>query len=69
MPKRWTPVRQVGGWARSSHERALDNARGAATALSRGRVEREEVEIFLRAAVHRPSASRGGPASATSRPA
>jgi len=32
----------------SSNERAVENARGASTALSRGRVEREEVELFLR---------------------
>ncbi len=35
-------------WAVSSHQRAVENARQASTALSRGRVEREEVELFLR---------------------
>ncbi len=35
-------------WAVSSNERAVENARRASTALSRGRVEREEVELFLR---------------------
>ena len=35
-------------WAVSNNEQAVENARGASTALSRGRVEREEVELFLR---------------------
>ncbi|HEX6148205.1 hypothetical protein [Nocardioides sp.] len=35
-------------WAAASNERAVENARQASTALSRGRVEREEVELFLR---------------------
>ena len=34
-------------WSRAAHERALHNARTASTELSRARVEREEVEIFL----------------------
>ena len=35
-------------WAVASNARAIENARQASTALSRGRVEREEVELFLR---------------------
>lgn len=42
---------RVSEWAvlvsRRSNERALHNARAATTALSRLRVEREEVELFL----------------------
>ena len=34
-------------WAVASNARAIENARQASTALSRGRVEREEVELFL----------------------
>ena len=35
------------GWAAASHTTALGNARAAATELSRLRVEREDVELFL----------------------
>ena len=41
--------RTIGGWRRGSQERARANARAAATALSRHRLEREEVELYLRA--------------------
>ena len=34
-------------WGARSHERALDNARDAATVLSRARVERAEIEQWL----------------------
>jgi hypothetical protein len=34
-------------WAVRSNEAALCNARVAATALSRARVEREEIELYL----------------------
>lgn len=34
-------------WAALSNEQAVANAREAATALSRLRVEREEVELYL----------------------
>ncbi|MBA2952362.1 hypothetical protein GON03_20280 [Nocardioides sp. MAH-18] len=44
---------QIDGWARRSQERAVVNAREASTALSRRRVEREEVDLFLRA--HAPA--------------
>ena len=37
------------GWTRSLEERATTNAREAATELSRRRVEREEVELFVAA--------------------
>ena len=48
-------------WAHGSHEAALANAREAATELSRRRVERDEVELYLAAA---RSASRGSPLGA-----
>ena len=34
-------------WAGTSNEQAIANAREASTALSRARVEREEVELYL----------------------
>jgi hypothetical protein len=40
-------VQEVDQLGRSSHERALANAREAATELSRQRVEREAVDLFL----------------------
>ena len=39
-------------WSVGSNERAIDNARASATELSRRRVERQDVELFL--ARHRP---------------
>ena len=45
-------------WGIRSNERAVANARTATTALSRLRVEREEVELFLRAAVRRAGVGR-----------
>jgi hypothetical protein len=39
----------------TSNDRAVANARAAATELSRCRVEREEVELFLRAYDDRPA--------------
>ncbi|WP_028645658.1 hypothetical protein [Nocardioides sp. URHA0020] len=44
----WMPWQQVSGWARASNERAIGNARTATTICSRTRVEREDVELFLR---------------------
>lgn len=35
------------GWAAASHAAAVANARHATTELSRRRVERDEVELFL----------------------
>ena len=43
---------------RRSQERARANARAAATELSRARVEREEVELFLAAHAPRRRVSR-----------
>jgi hypothetical protein len=43
-------MRMVGRWRRwaaASNEQALRNAREASTTLSRARVEREEVELYL----------------------
>ena len=34
-------------WSVGSNERAIDNARASATELSRRRVERQDVELFL----------------------
>ena len=34
-------------WAQRSNQSAIDNARLASTELSRLRVEREEIELFL----------------------
>ena len=44
----WKPWQQVNGWGRASNERAVGNARTATTTLSRRRVERDHVELFLR---------------------
>ncbi len=41
-------IAPIGAWGRRSHEQALDNAREAATTLSRARVERDEVELYVR---------------------
>ncbi len=53
-----TARRLVDGWGRRFHQRAVDNAREAATAASRRRVEAAEVEAFLtgRQAHSRPAA-------------
>jgi hypothetical protein len=40
-------------WAATSNERAVANARAAATECSRRRVERAEVELFLAAVADR----------------
>ena len=45
----WKPWQQVSEWSRSSNERAIGNARTATTICSSARVEREAVELFLRA--------------------
>jgi len=37
----------IARWVRASNERAVANARTACTALSRRRVERDEVELYL----------------------
>jgi hypothetical protein len=41
-----TPIHRLLDWL-LRHDQALTNARAAATELSRRRVEREEVEIYL----------------------
>jgi hypothetical protein len=44
----------IGGVGRRSQERALANARVASAVLSRARVEREEVDHYLRTRPTRP---------------
>jgi hypothetical protein len=44
MGSLWKPWQ----WSQSSNQWAVANARGASTELSRRRVERQEVELFLR---------------------
>ena len=58
MWKPWAVGQLVGS---RSNERAVANARGAATELSRLRVEREEVELYLA----QRAAERGRPARLT----
>ena len=48
----------ISGWSRRSQERAVLNARDASTALSRRRVEREEVELYLRSRAATPAPLR-----------
>ena len=43
MSRTWKPW----VWPVASHAAAVDNARAAATELSRLRLEREDVELFL----------------------
>ena len=43
MSRTWKPWE----WATASHAAALANARAATTELSRLRVEREDVDLFL----------------------
>lgn len=47
MRQVWTPWRAVRRWGRGSQRSALVNARAAAIELSRLRVEREAVDLFL----------------------
>ena len=54
MGMTWRTGRII-GWAHRSQERAVRNAREASTALSHGRVEREEVDLFLRAHAAAPA--------------
>ena len=42
-------------WGTSSNEQAVANARAASTALSRRRVEREDVELYLRSRYAEPA--------------
>lgn len=50
----------VGGWARASNDRALENARAACTVLSRRRVERDEVALYLSARSAEADRTRAG---------
>ena len=43
----WTPWASLTGWSRKNHEHAVENARLAAVACSRARVERIEVELYV----------------------
>ena len=45
-------------WSRTSNEGAVANARAATTELSRLRVEREDVELFLAECLVRRAAAR-----------
>ena len=45
----WKPWTALFGWAGASNERAIANARAAATDCSRRRVERTEVDLYLSA--------------------
>ena len=56
----WNPWRRAVGWAAASHERALDNARAATTELSRRRVERDDVALFLAERLGRARPGAGG---------
>jgi hypothetical protein len=56
----WTPWSWAAGWGHASNSIAVENARVAAIACSRARVERIEVELYVaevaaRRARHRPS--------------
>jgi hypothetical protein len=43
----WTPWAAALGWGRTSHETAVENAREAAVACSRARLERLEIELYV----------------------
>ena len=43
----WTPWSALTGWGRSSNSTAVENARGAAIACSRARLERIEIELYV----------------------
>ena len=43
----WTPWNAVTGWARTSNATAVENARAAAVACSRARLERIEIELYV----------------------
>ena len=43
----WTPWSAVTGWGRASNSTAVENARVAAIACSRARLERIEVEVYV----------------------
>jgi hypothetical protein len=43
----WTPWSALSGWARSSNDTAVNNAREAALACSRARLERIEIDLYV----------------------
>ena len=55
MMKPWTVVQRLGT---RSHEVALANARNSATELSRLRVERNEIELYVAQRAGRPPTRR-----------
>jgi hypothetical protein len=55
----WKPWQQVSGWGRASNDRAIGNARRATTALSRRRVERDAVDLYLRTRLGREMPASG----------
>jgi hypothetical protein len=60
---------RISGLAQRSQDRAVLNAREATTALSRLRVEREEVELYLRGRSTSPTPAAASRAAAVRRPA
>jgi hypothetical protein len=43
----WTPWSTLGDWGRTSNTTAVENAREAAVACSRARVERIEIDLYV----------------------
>ena len=43
----WTPWSALSGWGRASNHTAVENAREAAVACSRARLERIEIELYV----------------------
>jgi hypothetical protein len=43
----WTPWSALSGWGRSSNDTAVRNAREAAVACSRARLERIEIDQYV----------------------
>jgi hypothetical protein len=43
----WTPWNAMTAWARTSNAAAVENARTAAVACSRARLERIEIELYV----------------------
>ena len=43
----WTPWSWATGWGRGSNSTAVENARVAAIACSRARLERIEIELYV----------------------
>jgi hypothetical protein len=49
----WTPWTELRAWGRARHQTAVENAREAATACSRARLERIEIEQYVEELVAR----------------